>query len=480
MKKILLSACMLFGMAASAQVISFSDANFKTKLLNSYGSDMAKDANGNAIIIDANFNGEIEQSEALQVYELDVRNNGYGTPMSSPFQSLDGIQYFLNLKKLKCGNHALTSLDVTALTNLVYLDCRANNIQALNVSGLTNLEYIEFEFNQLTSFSTVGLPNLKIIKGHTNQLTSLDLSGAPLLEEVECNINQLTSLDVSSGSHLVSLTCNNNQITSLDVSMHPQLAGLGCGNNQISSLVFNNAQPLTWLDYSNNPLPNTDPSVYQSLEFLNCNNVGCTSLDLSGFSGLKYLYCSGNLFVNLVTDDLSGLEFIELKNSELVDLDLSHSPFLSYVHIADNTLLESINLHNGGVIEYSGECDFTNNPNLGHICVDEGEEVTLQGYFEYNQLPVPLINTTCSILDTNEFALGNINIYPNPSSYMVTVKADMLIGSVALYDIEGRMLEDTLLNETSASMDLSGRAAGIYFLKITTEKGSKVEKLIKE
>lgn len=481
MKKSLLFAFLLLGGIAGAQTINFSDSSLKMKLLNANPLfDIAKDVNGNSIAIDTNVNGEIEESEALQVYELNIWNNGYGSPMDAPFQSLDGIQYFINLKVLKCGNHALTSLDVSALTNLVYLDCRANSIQTLNVSGLTNLEYIDFEFNQLASFSTAGLPNLKTIKAHTNQLTSLDVSGSPLLTTVECYNNQLTTLDVSAISQLTSLSCNNNLIASLDVSMHPQLSSLGCGSNQMSSLVLDSAQPLTWLDYSNNPLPNINPSVYTSLETLSCSNVGCTSLDLSGFTALKYLYCSGNLFTSLATDDLINLEFMEMRNSQLTDLDLSHSPNLSYIHIADNALLESINLHNGAIVDYSGENDFTNNPNLDYICVDEGEQESLQGYFEDNELTVPVINTACSIMANEDFTLSEIKVYPNPSSGRFTVDADVLISSLELYDSQGRRLQNVSVGEMSGGVDLSGRAAGIYLLKITTGKGIKVDRLLKE
>lgn len=481
MKKSLLFAFLLMSGIASAQTISFTDVNLKSKLLNASPLfDIAKDAAGNQIGIDTNLNGEIEESEALQVYELNIWNNGFGSPMNAPFQSLDGIDHFLNLRVLKCSNHALTALDVSALTNLVYLECRANSIQTLNVSGLANLEYIDFEFNQLTGFSTIGLPNLKTIKAHTNQLASLDVSGSPLLSIVECYNNQLTALDVSAISQLTFLACYNNHIASLDVSMHPQLTGLGCGNNQMSSLMLDNAQPLTLLDYSNNPLPNVNPSVYTALETLSCSNTGCSGLDLTGFSALKYLYCSGNPFTDLITDDLVNLEYMELRNSQMTDLDLSHSPNIVYVHIADNAVLESINLHNGAVVDYSGENDFTNNPSLQFVCVDEGEQESLQGYFEQNQLTVPTISTTCSVMANNKFALGNVSVYPNPSAGMVTVDAGSMIDSLQLIDAQGRVLENMHANSESVNLDLSGRASGIYFLKIAAGEGIKVQKLVKE
>jgi hypothetical protein len=44
--------------------------------------------------------------------------------------------------------------------------------------------------------------------------------------------------------------------------------------------------------------------------------------------------------------------------------------------------------------------------------------------------------------------------------------------------MQGRILQTMLGNQKV--LDISDKANGIYFLKITTEKGSKVEKIIKE
>lgn len=393
MKTTLLYLFLLIAGGVSAQVINIPDANFKARLLNTSANFWyAKDVNGNYIAVDANSNGQIEQSEALQVYELIIYNNG----TTGSIQSLDGIQYFLNLRKLECGNHALTSLDVSALTNLESLNCRANSLQTLNLTGLTNLKYLNFEFNKMTSFNSAGLTGLETIECHTNLLTSLTVSGSPNLKTLQCYNNQLTVLDVSALSQLSSLSCSKNQLASLNVAMNPQLSALYCANNTMSSLVLDDLQPLQGLDYSNNPLPNVNVSAYTGLVLLNCSYTGMTTLNLAGFTALTDLYCSGNLFTTLTTDDLGALSYMECKNSLLTHLDLSHSPHLNYIHITDNALLASINLHNGGIIIHPGECQFTNNPSLQFICVDEGEADELLQYFEWNQVVPPVMGTDCS------------------------------------------------------------------------------------
>ena len=49
-----------------------------------------------------------------------------------------------------------------------------------------------------------------------------------------------------------------------------------------------------------------------------------------------------------------------------------------------------------------------------------------------------------------------------------------------MFDVQGRILVTKMISENSEVLDISDKANGIYFLKITSEKGSKVEKFIKE
>jgi len=104
-------------------------------------------------------------------------------------------------------------------------------------------------------------------------------------------------------------------------------------------------------------------------------------------------------------------------------------------------------------------------------------------YFDYN-FPVetdPAI-TTFGILGLDDFDKDNsVTVYPNPSKDIVTIDTvDNTIKSIQLYDIQGRLLQTGIVNEVSTSVDLSGRASGMYILKVNTEKGIKVEKLIRE
>lgn len=105
-------------------------------------------------------------------------------------------------------------------------------------------------------------------------------------------------------------------------------------------------------------------------------------------------------------------------------------------------------------------------------------------YFDYNY---PVITneaeTLFQALNVVNPVLDNIiSIYPNPTNDVVniTVKDNSIIKTIELFDIQGRLLQTQLVNNITSELNLSSRANGMYFIKITTDLGSKVEKLIKE
>jgi hypothetical protein len=51
---------------------------------------------------------------------------------------------------------------------------------------------------------------------------------------------------------------------------------------------------------------------------------------------------------------------------------------------------------------------------------------------------------------------------------------------VQLFDVQGRLLQTKLVNESNTILDITTQSAGVYFIKVTTVKGIKVEKMVKE
>jgi hypothetical protein len=100
-------------------------------------------------------------------------------------------------------------------------------------------------------------------------------------------------------------------------------------------------------------------------------------------------------------------------------------------------------------------------------------------YFDYNApINTNIAQTTFAELSNTVFTKDNsITVSPNPTHAIITINGNSAIKSITLFDVQGRILE-TVLN--SNSIDLADKTNGIYFLKITSEKGSKVEKVVKE
>lgn len=102
-------------------------------------------------------------------------------------------------------------------------------------------------------------------------------------------------------------------------------------------------------------------------------------------------------------------------------------------------------------------------------------------YFDYNfPIVTNLASTTVTALGTNEFENTSVAIYPNPARNHINISAKDTITSIQLFDSIGRLITTELNNSTETDLDLSLQQSGIYFVKVYTDKGVKVEKIIKQ
>ncbi len=167
-------ACLLlfFAITTYGQIINIPDAVFKTKLVSAApGNMIAKNVNGNYMTIDVNQDGEIQQSEANQVYKLYVVN--------STISSLEGIQYFNSLKWLECYNNAITTLDLTSMETLEWVDCSSNLLTYVHMPY--TIMYLACPFNQLTT---------------------IDVSNSHWISNLVCSFNpQLQSIFIKNGTY---------------------------------------------------------------------------------------------------------------------------------------------------------------------------------------------------------------------------------------------------------------------------------------
>jgi len=93
-------------------------------------------------------------------------------------------------------------------------------------------------------------------------------------------------------------------------------------------------------------------------------------------------------------------------------------------------------------------------------------------------VPIDLIN----VLSVKENGLLNVKIYPNPTRGQLTIdNGQWRINSVEVFDVYGKKLasHQPIPSSSHHKIDISHLLPGIYFLKIETEKGIFVKKVLK-
>ena len=79
-------------------------------------------------------------------------------------------------------------------------------------------------------------------------------------------------------------------------------------------------------------------------------------------------------------------------------------------------------------------------------------------------------------LDIDQF----LNLYPNPTTGKCIVRNEQdLIEQLEVYDMYGKRLEQHFVHDYQTIVDLSTRASGVYFVRVTTEQGTVTKRLIK-
>ena len=73
-------------------------------------------------------------------------------------------------------------------------------------------------------------------------------------------------------------------------------------------------------------------------------------------------------------------------------------------------------------------------------------------------------------------------MYPNPSSSIVNISSDVnaIISTIEMLDLNGRVIKSQKINATEGQISVSDLATGMYMMKITTDQGVAVKKIVKQ
>ncbi|MEW7289143.1 immunoglobulin-like domain-containing protein [Aquimarina sp. 2304DJ70-9] len=279
-----------------------------------------------------------------------IQNITYLNISDQGITDFTGLEGFESLETLFVYRNTVSSLDVTANSNLIEINCLEMGLNSINISGLTSLEIVRARENNLTAIDLSSNTALKTLNLDKNNFSSVDISANTALVDFRIRENSLTTLDITTNTSLTRLFCKDNSLSSLDVTNNTLLENLNCGKNQFTTIDVSTLTNLTDLFIEDTPtLTSLDVSNNGNLEDIGLdNNTLLTSLDVTNNTKLVEVYTN---------------------NTSIAVLDFSNSPDIEYVE-CQNGELTSLNFKNG--TNNSGmEVYATGNPNLVCIQVDD-------------------------------------------------------------------------------------------------------------
>lgn len=87
-----------------------------------------------------------------------------------------------------------------------------------------------------------------------------------------------------------------------------------------------------------------------------------------------------------------------------------------------------------------------------------------------------------SVLGTNDFLSSKFSVFPNPVNNVINFSNDQnaVVSTVEMADLNGRVIKSLKVDATEGQISVSDLATGIYMMKITTDQGVAVKKVIKQ
>ena len=93
------------------------------------------------------------------------------------------------------------------------------------------------------------------------------------------------------------------------------------------------------------------------------------------------------------------------------------------------------------------------------------------------------LNVTTQPNGINNYLLNSISLYPNPAKDVVNVQCTMnnvQIESIEVFDVYGKLLQTVSMTPETTTINVSGFAAGMYFVRVTTEQGVATKSFVKK
>jgi len=277
-----------FSLVTKAVIVEITDDEFRKYLKNELKLSNAFPEDGVGMLID---HPSLENVTRIIVTNKNIK-------------SLNGIQYFTNLRLLKCDNNDIKNLDLSKNTNLEDLDCSGNHISNLYLNANTKLKDLDCSANDVSKLDLSANIKLESLNCSGNDISKLDLSANTTLESLDCSGNDISKLDLSANTTLESLDCSGNDMSELDLSASIDLESLNCSDNKLNMLDLSKNINLQELDCSINLLTSLDIRGAKTLNSINFTKITGSSPTDGNWNLLNNLYVHENIKDNKALKDL--------------------------------------------------------------------------------------------------------------------------------------------------------------------------------
>ncbi len=315
-----------------------------------------------------------------------------------------------------------------------------NALISLGVDTNNNgeIEYTEAEAVDSLNVAGVGIEEITGIEAFIN------------IEYLDCSNNEAYGLDVSNATKLISLNCNYCLSGNLNLSLCTLLKYYYCRSTFTDAINVSNCPQLEELDCSGSIIQNLNLSNNHRLRSLECEGNLLSSLNLSSNDSLEYLNCSNNYFDALIVPHNQGnhLQYLDCSYTWIQSLDLSQNYNLTYLNLQ-------------GLSDLDYVCVWTLPFPPAGVTVIEGAGVNFI---------ICNVNIPNSPVSSNQ----NNKLYPNPTNGILSIN-DASVKKLEVLNLSGTLL---LSKENSSELDLTNYPKGIYMVKIYTDKGISVEKVM--
>ncbi len=412
------------------------------------------------------------------------------------------------------------------LTNLTYFDMEENQLSGEVPSSILNLSYLRSLFlwnNQLTGDLDVSnLNNLTRFTSGDNLFSSIDLrtgnnsnmyfayfgNDLPNLTcvfvddaaystanwwlepyanfvetEAECDALFTYVPDDNFEQALIDLGYDDvldDKVRTYNISIY--IPTLDISNKNISDLTgIEDFDGVSFLYCNDNPLGTLDISGMDNIYTLRAYNCQLSNFTNTTSNTFGQLSINNNSLTNIDVSNNSALTYFNVSNNNLTDINLVNNSNLNIVYVNNNNL-SNLDLRNGNNTNISNTSMFnaSNNPNLTCIFVDDAN------YSSQNWTSIDASSTfveteaECTALSTDNIELReNLTVFPNPTNDVLNIELNnnISIHKIDIFDINGKKINSYT---NSQNISLKNYANGIYVVKINTDKGIVIKKIMKK